>query len=81
MPSITIEALETLLIKKTRLEAGDRLTFTRPDEYTSAVNAINRGWAKDTSGEIKTGERRVIKATIQPHKTVHRQKAQEPSNG
>ena len=43
-------------------ERGDR--FTVPD--TVGTTWVSAGWAKDLSGQLATGERKVIGETIKP---------------
>ena len=66
---IQIEALERICFSREfggPMEKGDRRTVsdTYPQLYAEAVNAVKHGWAKDVSGQMQTGKRRVIDATL-----------------
>lgn len=75
--STRIEALEPIKSDGHVIEAGDRVTV--PDEVAARWCAA--GWARDTTGNLATGERRVVRATVTPHTAAHGQTAGEVTNG
>jgi hypothetical protein len=67
-----IEALENFQSGDHRLTAGDVVTV--PDETGARWCAL--GWAKDPSGTIPTGERRVLDARLVIDPAAHAATAQ-----
>ena len=75
---IQVEVLEESLKSKDR-ETGERYNLSKGDVVTVS-DALGQhwcaqGWAKDVAGKVKTGERRVIAATLNPDKAVHASKS------
>jgi hypothetical protein len=68
-----VEALEVIKSRGYTLSEGDILTV--PDEV--GAHWCKHGWAKDTSGAVETGERRVINAKVDVSDIVTSQKASE----
>lgn len=77
MSKIQIEALEPIKSDGYDLEMADRLSV--PDEV--GQRWIAAGWAKDVAGNIPTGERKVMRATVTPHPATLAQSAETVSNG
>jgi hypothetical protein len=55
------------------LSEGD--TITVPDEL--GATWCGHGWCEDVDGKVKTGERRVVGAELQPAKARHAARATE----
>jgi hypothetical protein len=68
-----IEAMETIKSGGWVLSAGDSVEV--PDAI--GLHWVQMGWARDPSGAVETGERRVIRAVIKPHGARSGQAAQE----
>lgn len=84
MEKIQIEALERIVFSREMggpMESGDRRTYTDPDLIEDAIAAVQHGWAKATSGEVETGERRVINAKLSVEKSTAQQSAEEVNHG
>jgi len=72
MDKLQIEAIGPGGLKLSRelggpLAKGDRRTFTEPADIEYAKKCIERGWAKDTSGQIPTGQRKIRGEVLIPH--------------
>lgn len=48
-------------------EESDR--FTVSDEFGAYL--CSKGWVKDLGGNVEIGERRVVKAVVEPHPPAH----------
>lgn len=68
-----VEALEVIKSQGYVLSEGDIITV--PDEV--GAHWCKHGWAKDTSGAVPTGERRVISAKVDVDDIVTSQNASE----
>ena len=58
-----IEAMETIKSNGWVLSAGDSVEV--PDGL--GLHWVQMGWARDPSGAVETGERRVIRAVLKPN--------------
>ena len=59
---IQVEALEQIKSDGFIIATGDRITL--PEDV--AKRWCGSGWAQAVNGEVKTGERRVLKSVVQP---------------
>lgn len=73
MTTIQVEALEAIKSDGYVLEAEDRVTL----DEAAARRWCGAGWAKAVRGEIETGERKVVKAVIEPAGAQHGHTAEE----
>lgn len=64
---LKVEALEPIKSDGYILNTGDRVTVS----MNTGHRWVKHGWAKDLSGLYETGERKVVKATIQPFDVSH----------
>lgn len=68
-----VEALEVIKSRGYILSEGDIITV--PDDV--GAHWCKHGWAKDTSGAVQTGERRVINAAVDVDNIVSTQNSSE----